>query len=323
MDRRHLLKAMPLAVAGLTPWPSLAQSYPARPVMLLVGAPPGTVPDVMVRPIAERLAAQLGQAVVVENRPGAGGAVAMGALARSAPDGYTIALATMSQAVFNTYLFAKLPYDAQRDLEPVAPLVSGAMALAAHPSFPARTLPQFIALAKSRPGTLFIAIPQLGAPPHIVALLLKRVAGVDVTLVPHKSGADAMNAVMSGEIPLLFDAPTLIAPQVQAGRLRAIAVTGLAREPLLPDTPTASESGLDLRGEAWIGVVAAKGTPAAIVQRLNRELAAIMAEPEMQAKMSALGFRTLRSTPEEFRTLIRDEHLKWGIAIRDAGLNLE
>ena len=323
MNRRRILNALPLATLALMPVLSRAQSYPGRPVLLLVGAPAGTVPDVLARPVAERLSALLGQPVVVENRPGAGGALSMTALARSAPDGYTLALATMSQAVFNPYLFARLAYDPIRDLEPVAPLVTGAMALAAHPAFPARTLPEFVALAKARPGTLFVAIPQLGTPPHIVALLLNRVTGIEVTLVPHKSGSDAMNAVMSGEIPLLLDAPTIMAGPIQAGRLKALAVTGRQREPLLPDTPTAAESGINLQGETWIGLVAPKGTPAAVVQRLNHDLTAIMATPDMRTQMARLGFRTLSSTPDEFRTLIRDEHAKWGVAIKEAGLSLE
>ncbi len=323
MYRRRLLTALPLASLAFLPGLSRSQSYPGRPVLLLVGAPPGTVPDLLARPVAERLSALLGQPVVVENRPGAGGALSMTALVRSAPDGYTLALATMSQAVFNPYLFAKLGYDPLRDLEPVAPLVTGAMALAAHPSFPARTLPEFIALAKARPGTLFVAIPQLGAPPHIVALLLNRVAGVDVTLVPHKSGADAMNAVISGQIPLLLDAPTIMVGPIQAGRLKALAVTGRQREPMLPDTPTAAESGINLDGEAWIGLVAPKGTPPAVVQRLNRDLSTMMAAPDMRNLMARLGFRTLSSTPDEFRVLIRDEHAKWGAAIKEAGLSLE
>ena len=320
MHRRQILKAVPL---GLWPALSMAQTYPSKPVVLLVGGPAGSVPDVMVRPIAERLGMLLGAAVVVENRPGAGGILAMGALIRSPADGYTLALATMSQAVFNSYLFAKLPYDPLRDLDPVAPLVTGSMVIAAHPTFPARTLPEMVALAKAQPGKLFVAIPQLGAPPHIVALLLNRSTGMELTLVPHKSGSEAMNAVISGQIPLLIDAPTLMAPMVQAGRLKAVAVTGAQREALLPETPTAVESGINLQGEAWIGIVAPRGTPAALVHRINHDLANVMAEPEIRNQMARFGFRTMTSTPEQFRTLIREEHAKWGPAIRDAGLTLE
>jgi tripartite-type tricarboxylate transporter receptor subunit TctC len=277
----------------------------------------------MVRPVAEKLSAVLGQPVLVDNRPGAAGGIAMQALLRSAPDGHTLALATMSQAVFNAYLFAKLPYDPQRDLEPVAPLVTGAMVLAAHPSFAANTLQEFVAQAKARPGKLFVAMPQLGSPPHIVALLLNRATGIDVTMVPHKSGADAVNAAVSGEIPLLFDAPTIISNQVKAGKLKALAVTGQAREPALPDTPTAGESGFAVQGEAWIGMVAPRGTPTAIIQRLNRELTSILAGTDMSGLMAKLGFRTMASSPEAFAGLIRDEHAKWATVIREAGLKVE
>ncbi|MEO5883352.1 MAG: tripartite tricarboxylate transporter substrate binding protein [Caldimonas sp.] len=323
MNRRDILKTLPSAGLALAHGSLRAQAYPARPITLLVGGAPGSVPDLMVRPIAERLSSLIGQAVVVENRPGAAGSLAMAALARSAPDGHTLALATMSQLVFNVFLFTKLAYDPERDLEPVAPLVTGSMALAAHPAFPARSLPEFVALAKAQPGRFFIAMPQMGSPPHIVALLLNRAAGIEVTMVPHKSGSDAVNAVMSGEIPLLVDAPTIISTQVQAGRLKALVVTGRQREPALPATPTAAESGLNVEGEAWIGLVAPSGTPAAIVQRLNQLLSAVMTSADMRARMALLSFRTLSSTPEEFRSLIRDDRAKWGAVIRGAGLKLE
>ena len=319
-DALRTLSVIALACTGTHPW---AQSYPSRPVTLLVGGAPGSVPDLLIRPIAMRLSVALGQPVVVLNRPGAAGSIAMSALLQSHADGHTLALATMSQAVFNTYLFAKLPYDPLRDLEPVIPLVTGAMALAAHPSFPARSLDEFVRLAKAQPGRYFVAIPQSGSPPHIVALLLNRATGIEVTMVPHKSGSDAVNAVVSGEIPLLFDAPTLISNQVHAGKLKVLTVTGRLREPSLPESPTANEAGFDVQGEAWIGLVAPHGTPPVVVQRLNREVRAILATTEMNASMVKLGFRTMTSTPEAFRTLIQDEHRKWSVLIRDAGLRIE
>jgi tripartite-type tricarboxylate transporter receptor subunit TctC len=323
MNRRQVLTVLSTATLTATPRLSQADGYPSRPVVLLVGGAPGSPPDVMARPVAQRLGESLGKPVVVENKPGAAGSLAIAALLNSAPDGHTLALATMSQAVFNKYLFTKLAYDPVRDLEPVAPLVTGAMTLAAHPSLGARSLADLVALAKRQPGQLFMAMPQAGSPPHIVALLLERATGIKMTLVPHKSAADATNAVISGEIPLLFDAPTAIAPLVQAGRLRALAVTGQRREPLLPDTLTARESGFDILGEAWIGVVAPRRTPAEIVQRLNHELAAIMGNVEMATAMARLSFRPMTSSAEDFGVLIRQEHAKWGVVIRDAGLQLE
>jgi tripartite-type tricarboxylate transporter receptor subunit TctC len=152
---------------------------------------------------------------------------------------------------------------------------------------------------------------------------LNRATGIDVTMVPHKSGAEAVNAVVSGEIPLLFDAPTIISSHVRVGNLKALVVTGRQREPALPETPTASEAGFNVQGEAWIGLVAPRGTPTAVVQRLNRELGIILAAGEMAAAMARLSFRTLASTPEAFGSLIREEHTKWSAVIRDAGLRLE
>ena len=301
-----------------------AQPYPNHPVRLLVGGAAGSVPDIMARPMAERLSAVLGQPVIVDNRPGAAGSIAMDVLIHSAPDGYTLALATMSQAVFNSYLFTKLPYDPLRDLEPVSPLVTGAMAIATHPSFPANTLQELIPLARSQPGKLFMAMPQTGSPPHVIALLLSRAVGIELTLVPHKAGSEALNAVLSNQIPLLIDAPTILSPYVADGRLKALVVTGSEREPTLPGVATASESGLaNLQGEAWIGLVGPAGMPKDIVQRINRELALVLAAPDMQAQLARLSFRRLTATPEEFRTLIKVEHAKWGSVIRDAGLKLD
>lgn len=324
MKRRRLLNAATAALLiSQARRAGSQQPYPSRPVTVLVGGAPGSVPDVMFRALAERLSLALGQAVVVENKPGAAGGLAMSALARSAPDGHTLALATMSQAVFNSYLFANLPYDPLRDLEPVVPLVNGAMVLAAHTSSAPRSLQEFVDLARAQRGKLFVAIPQAGSPPHIVALLLNRAAGIEVTLVPHKSGSDAVNAVVSGQIPFLIDAPTIVAGQVQAGTLKALAVTGRQREAALPDTPTLSESGYDVQGEAWIGLVAPAGTPATVVNRLNRELGLILSSAQMRQTMSKLGFHTMASTPEDYRALIETEHVKWGALIRQAGLKLD
>lgn len=178
MNRRDAIATLALAGSTLIHRPARADTYPSRPVTLLVGGAPGSPPDVMARPVAQRLAAMLGQPVIVENRPGAAGGLAMTALVKSAPDGHTLALATMSQAVFNSYLFARLPYDPLRDLEPVGPLVTGAMALAAHPSFAAHSLVDLVGMTKGQPDKFFMAMPQAGSPPHIVALLLQRATGI-------------------------------------------------------------------------------------------------------------------------------------------------
>lgn len=324
---RSTTRRATLAMIGASAWgvtSASARTYPDRAIRLFVGGAAGSVPDLLARPVAERLSSALGQQVIVDNRPGAAGAIAIEQMLRAGPDGYALALATMSQAVFNSYLLSKLSYDPLRDLEPIGPLVTGAMVLVAHPSFPARTLAEFIALAKATPGRLFMAMPQAGSPPHVVALLLNRAAGIDVTMVAHKSGAEAVNAVVTGQIPLAIDAPTILAAHLSAGRLRGLAVTGRQREALVPDVPTAVESGLaEVQGEAWIGLVAPSGTPADIVNRLNREVRALLAAPDIAGLMARMGFRALTASPQEFRTLIKDEHVKWGRIIQDAGLKLD
>jgi tripartite-type tricarboxylate transporter receptor subunit TctC len=324
MNRRQFLTNVSAASIACGTRAGFAEAtFPSRPVSVLVGGAAGSVPDVLARALSDHLSGALGQPVIVDNRPGAAGSIAIAALMRSAPDGHTLAIATMSQAVFNTYLFPKLPYDPLQDLAPVAPLVTGAMVLAGHPAAGVHSLADYVRLANAKHGQLFVAVPQLGSPPHVLGLLLDRAAGISVSMVPHRSGADALNAVVSGSIPLIIEAPTSVAPLVEAGKLRAIAVTGREREALLPQVPTAREGGIDIDGEAWIGMVAPRGTPQEVVQRLNRELNAILQDPDMRAAMQRLGFRTLKATPEVFSKLLRDEHAKWGPTIRDAGLKLE
>lgn len=311
-----------LAVSSTSP--AAAQAYPERPIKILVGGAAGSVPDSMIRPLAEQLAAAVGHPVVVENRPGAGGIVAMEALVRSQPDGYTLAVATMSQAVFNPFLFSKLPYDPNRDLEPITTLVTGAMVLAANPSFAANSLAEMTKVANNAADKPFVAMPQTGSPPHVVALLLQRALGVQFNMVPYKSGAEAVAAAIAGDVPLVIEAPTAIIPHVRAGRLKALVVTGAQREPELPATPTVSQSGFtDVEGEAWIGLVAPAGTPRPVITRLHRELTAILDKPELRNRMAALGFRALGMTPEAFASLIADDRVKWGTVIRNANLKID
>jgi tripartite-type tricarboxylate transporter receptor subunit TctC len=323
MKRRMVIGGIGAAALSVAAPPARAQVYPQRPVSLVVGGAAGSVPDILARAVAERLGGRLGQPVVVENKAGAAGAIAMVSLARSAPDGHTLGLATMSQLVFNSYLFDKLAYDPLRDVQPVAPLVTGAMVLAAHPSFEASSFAEFVRLAKAQRGTLFVAMPQLGSPPHIVLLLLNRAYAMDVRMVPHRSGSEALNAVMAGEIPLIIEAPTSVAPLVAAGKLKAIVVTGREREPLLPHTPTVAETGPAVPGEAWLGLVAPTGTPASVVERVNREIGLVMQGGDMPAVMERMSFRILAGSPDAFGRMIREGHATWGETIRQSGIRLQ
>lgn len=323
--RDILVGALVLPAASVAAGFASAQvQLPARPVRLLVGGAAGSVPDTLARLIADRLAPGLGQLVLVENRPGAGGIVAMQALIGSEPDGHTLALATMSQAVFNSYLFSRLPYDPQRDLAPIAPLASAAFALAAHPGFAADTLTGLVAAARVNPGSVFLGTPANGSPPHIAALMLARAAGITASFVPFSSGPDGLKAVLRGDVQLFIDGPTIVSPQVRAGALKALIVTGREREPELPGVPTVAEAGLpEATCEPWIGLVAPARTPPALVARLNREVSAVLADAGLRERLRALSFVALSAGPEEFRRLILEEHGRWGPAILEAGLKLD
>ena len=326
LRRRFLLGAVVLSAASLARRPAraAAEAYPLRPIRLLVGGAPGSVPDTIARLIAERLAAALGQPVIVDDRPGASGIIAMQGLVGASADGYTIALATMSQAVFNTYLFSRLSYDPLRDLAPISPLVAGGMVIVANARFPANDFAGFIAQAKAHPGAILFGTTALGSPPDVVVRFLMRAAGVDVTFVPFKSGPEGVSAVLRGDVALFVDAPLIVAGQVKAGKLKALAVTGHAREKELPEIPTVMESGYPaILAEPWIGLVAPAHTPSEIVERLNREIAAILNDADLQRRLQALGFVTLTGSPSQFGALIRDEHARWGPVIKEAGLKLD
>jgi len=312
------------ATAYLLTGRAVANAYPMKPIRLLVGGAAGSVPDVLARLLGERLSTALGQPIVIENRPGAGGILAMQGLTASPADGYTLAIATMSQAVFNSYLFSKLTYDPLTDLEPISPLVTGGMAVAANPAFPANDLGQLIQLASRDPGKILVGIPSNGSPPHVIAELLVHTAGIEVTFVPFRSGPDAVSSVLRGDVHLLVEAPLIIAPHVIDGTLKGLVVTGGSREETLPGVRTVAEAGFaGAEGEAWIGLVAPAHTPRDVVMKLNLEIAAILATPMLRERLRELSFAPMTSTPEEFRALLRREHTRWGAVIRGAGIKLD
>jgi tripartite-type tricarboxylate transporter receptor subunit TctC len=316
ISRRQIIfgAAIFSATAYLLAGRAVANAYPMKPIRLLVGGAAGSVPDVLARLLGERLSTALGQPIVIENRPGAGGILAMQGLTASPADGYTLAIATMSQAVFNSYLFSKLTYDPLTDLEPISPLVTGGMAVAANPAFPANDLGQLIQLASRDPGKILVGIPSNGSPPHVIAELLVHTAGIEVAFVPFRSGPDAVGSVL----------PLIIAPHVIDGTLKGLVVTGGSREETLPGVRTVAEAGFaGAEGEAWIGLVAPAHTPRDVVMKLNLEIAAILATPTLRERLRELSFAPMTSTPEEFRALLRREHTRWGAVIRGAGIKLD
>jgi tripartite-type tricarboxylate transporter receptor subunit TctC len=313
--------------AGLLAWAlwsaAAAQEFPVRPVRVIVGAGPGSVPDSVARLLAEALTAAWGQPLRVENRPGAGGITAMESLVRSAPDGYTVALATMSQLVFNPWLYRNLPYDPDRDLAPIVPLVSAGQVIAVHPSVPATTLGELVAFARREAKPLQYGVAY-GAPPHVTALRLWQQAGVTLEAVPFKTGPEAITAAVGAHVRIVVDGPAAIAPQVRAGRLRALAMTGPVRAESLPDVATAAEQGIgDASGEAWIGLVAPAGTPRPVIDRWQSEVARVLAAEPILDAYRRLGMRALSGSTDAFTGAIREDRLRWGETIRATGLKLD
>lgn len=321
---RHLAAPV-LGLLMLASAPVQAQTaYPARPIHLIVNGAPGSLPDLFARPIAEKMRASLGQAVVIDNRPGAGGLLAMTNLKNSAADGYTLAVVTNAHAVWNQYLFSKLPYDPRADLQAVSPIAVIPMVLTASPALPAGSLKELVSLAKAKPGALNYASSSTGSPPHVLFEMFKLQTGADILHVPFKSGPDALNSTIGDRTQLYLAGSALIEPQVKDGRLKALAVNTRERLPSLPGVPTFAEQGYPgLEDTVWLGIVAQAGVPADIVQKLNREIAKAVRAEDMKKLFDAHGSVVYTSSPEEFTARIKADHALWGPVIRKANISLD
>ena len=317
---RTLLLA--LAAAGLC-LPAMAQDYPTKPIRFIVSFPPGGSSDLMARAIAPRMAERMGQPVLVENRPGAGGNIGVDAVAKSVPDGHTIGLAAAGALSANISLYPSMPFHPEKDLAPVSMLAMIPFFLVAHPAQPA-TLKQVIDAEKAKPGALAYGHGGQGSAMHLAGELLNMMAGLKLQPVPYKGSGPVSADVLGGQVPLgVVDVPSAIA-HVKAGKIRALAVTTKRRITAAPEVPTFEEAGLPgYEAIGWFGVVAPAGTPAAVVDRLNREIAAAAAAPEIRERALAAGAEPLTSSPQEFAALIRDEIRKWGQVIRTAGIKLQ
>ena len=324
MDRSDFAVA---AIAGLlaAPHPGLAQepAFPSRPIRLIVPSTPGSPPDVVARLIGERLSAALGQAVVVDNRPGATGMIALQAVAHAAPDGYTLGIIGMPHMVTPS-LVAKMPYDTERDLAAVALVNWNAHLLAVPTASPAGSVAELLAAAKAKPGTLRFSSGGSGTPAHIVGELLSREAGAEMTHIPYKSAPAAVAALVSGEVDLMVGALGPIAPHVKAGRLRVLATPAPRRVAAYPELPTFVELGYPLlEVRDWQGVVAPAGTRKEVIARLASEIAGAAATPEVKARLEAVGMEVAVLGPDQFAAHIRSELRKWGQLARDAGIKAE
>jgi tripartite-type tricarboxylate transporter receptor subunit TctC len=312
-----LLATLPLLTAA----PALAQAWPAKSIRLIVPLAAGSTADIISRTVGAELTKSLGQAIVVENKTGAGGTIAMAEVARSAPDGYTISFASQGTLVFNQALYANPGYDSLKDFAPVAFVGGVSNVMILNPSNPATKPAEVIAAAKAKPGALTFSSGGSGTSHHLSGVLFGKMTGTELVHVPYKGAPQGILAVMSGEVTMgFFNTPTVIS-QVKDNRLKAIAVTSLSRSPLLPSVPTLDEMGVKgYEVNTWFGFVARAGTPAEVVQRLNAEIQKILADPAIREKLAAQGFEIAPPmTPAQFSKVIADDLAKWVPVVKQSG----
>lgn len=303
------------------PHAALSQAYPAKPVRILAPFPAGAGVDIVARMIGQPLAEQWGQAVVVDNRPGAGGTIACELVAKAVPDGHTLLLGNISTFAMAPSLYKKVNYDPVKSFAPITRVNTSTNILVVHPNVQAVTTQAFIALAKARPGQINYASAGSGTSPHLSAELFKSMAGIDLVHVPYKGSPQALTDLLGGQTQAMFASLVSAIPHVRQNRLRALGMTAMQRSAVLPEVPTISESGL--RGydvSVWMGVAAPAGTPPAVVMQLNRQIAAILKTPEIREKLAAQGLEAVSDTPAEFAAYIEAEVRKWAKVIRQAGI---
>jgi tripartite-type tricarboxylate transporter receptor subunit TctC len=311
-----LTMAIPYVVSG--------QTYPTRPIRMVVPFSAGAgVTDIMARLVGQQLSASIGQQIVIDNRPGAGGIPGTEVASKAAPDGYTLLMTNVALAV-NPYLYPKLPYDALRDFTPVTMVNSAPLLLVVHPSLAAKSVKELVAYAKSHPGQLNYGSGGVGSTPHLSGELFRSIAGFDAVHVPYKGGAPALADLVGGQLSFMIENVPGTLPFVKAGKLRALAITSSKRSPLEPALPTMAEAGVPgYEVIGWNGIVAVKGTSPAIVSRLHTEVAAILRTPEVKQRLAALGAEPVGNTPAEFGAFIKAEMARWGTIIREKGIRSE
>ena len=302
---------------------ALAQNYPTKTIKFVVGFPPGGVNDIIGRIVGAKLSERIGQPVVIENKPGGNGVIGTDYVAKAAPDGYTLLIGTVGTMVFNPGLYARLPYDPVKDFVAITQFASGPLVFAVNPSVKANSIKELIALAKANPGKMFYAS---GAPPHEVTTeWFKKVAGVDLTHVAYKGGGPAVMAAVSNEVPIVVSSIADVLPQLQAGKLRALAVSGKNRSALAPNIPTMAEAGLpNYDGVVlWTGLFAPAGTPRAIIDKLYAELAIVLKQNDVKERLAALSYDVGGMPPAEFDASFRAELDKWTKVTRELGIKAD
>jgi tripartite-type tricarboxylate transporter receptor subunit TctC len=322
-SRRELLHL----AAGAAALPSLArmalaQAYPARPVRIIAAFAAGGGVDITARLIGQWLSERLGQSFVIENRPGAGGNIGTEAVVNAPPDGYTLLLATVPNAV-NAALYDKLNFDFIRDVAPVAGIIRVPMVVLLHPSVAVKTVPEFIAYAKANPGKVNVASAGTGSAPHMAAELFNFMAGVSMVHVPYRGQGPAISDLLGGQLQVMFATTPGITDFIRSGRLRALAVTTAARAEVLPELPTVGDFVPGYEASQWYGMGAPRNTPAEIIDKLNREINAGLVDPKMKARLTEIGGEPLPGAPAQFGTFIADETVKWAKVVKFAGMKPE
>jgi tripartite-type tricarboxylate transporter receptor subunit TctC len=323
LPRRRFLRLAPCAAAlAVLPRAASAQAYPTRPVRIIIGVPPGGPLDISARLIGQRLSERLGQQFIADNRPGAGGNLGTEAVVRAPADGHTLLLAFAANAI-NASLFSTLNYDFIRDIAPVASINRIPIVLAVHPSFPAETVPELIAYAKANPGRVDMATPGKGTAPHLAGELFKMMSGVDMVHVPYRGSGPMMPDLLSGQVPVAFDAASSFIEHIRAGKLRALAVATATRLEALPDVPTVGETVPGFEASGWCGIAAPRNTSLEIIDKLNREINAALTDPNIKARLADVGAIVLAGSPADFGQFIAEETQKWAKVIRFAGIRPE
>ncbi len=323
MNRRTLFRAVAAIACAALPLAAPAQAWPERPIRFVMTAPAGSSIDLIGRTIAEKLGPRLGQPVVVENKPAAAGTVAVAETARAAPDGYTMVLGYPGPVAFSP-LIQKLPYDVQKDLAPVIITTNQPNVLVVNAQLPVKTLPELIAYAKANPGKLNYASVGNGSSSHLVMEYLKSTAGFDAVHVPFNGSPPAVTATIQNETQMMFAVMAPLQAQIQAGKLRPIAVTTVKRFPFYPEIPTIAESGFPgFDAQAWNGILVPAATPKAIVARLNGEINAIFRMPDVIDRMHKAGFELVGGSPEDFSALLARENAQWAPVVRKLGLKVD
>ena len=312
------------AVLLIASAPVLGQAYPNKPIRIVVPYPAGGGTDIAARWIGQKLSEQLKQPVIIDNRPGANGNIGTDAIAKAAPDGYTIGMATPGPVTVGRSLYPKLAYDPAKDLVPIILANDSPIVLVVNPALPAKSMAELVALAKEKPGKYTAALVSTGSVPHLLTELLKSAAGIDVLEVPYKGGSPAMTDVMGGQVDMFFSVLPLVLPQINSGKLRALAVASDERSALIPAVPTMPEIGYpQVVGSAWNGIVAPAGVAPEIVQTLNAETARVLERSDTRESFSAMGMEPAGGSPEAFARFLRAESEKWGAVVKAANIHVD